>query len=141
MYLRSQNDAERDTPKWQVDAVRQCQRTMASQGNDVVVTLAGCKTQEGYRTILKKLYTDQRDTIVAEQYDVAAAINTSALDLAAAAGCVILRDREWKQGEYSGHYDKLFPLAATYTKVTMAYNGFGPSRVASPREQMIATRQ
>lgn len=65
-----------------------------------------CYRSESFQTQLAKLDG---------KFDVAVGINTSALDLAAAAGCVVLRDREWWPGEYTGKCFNLFLLAeATY---------------------------
>jgi hypothetical protein len=140
LYLRNQGDG-RDTPWGHLRALRELQQTFATT-TSIVVTLAGMKDQKDYHAALAAIAPEDEKTKVSNtvlydwgwstycyqaqsfqeqlatingSYDVAVGINTSALDLAAAAGCVVLRDAEWKQGEYEGEsYNRFLLAEATF---------------------------
>jgi len=143
LYVRSQEtEPYRNTPRYHFEFLRQCQQSL----NVVLqITLAGLKTQDDYKKALNKMASGLFDTVTnqwgwslycyADQsyceqfkyiengYDVAIGVNTSALDLAAAAGCVVIRDLEWKQQEYAGDFYNLFLLS----EATWGIFGEGPN--------------
>jgi hypothetical protein len=138
LYLRYQEGEDRNTPWFHLELLRACQNQLEQSEIQVVVTLAGLKSPGEYTAALAaiappqlrgtisrtvkdewgwSMYCYQDDSfrqqlaVIPGKCDVAVGINTSALDLAAAAGCVVLRDREWKQAEYADDYYNLFLLS------------------------------